>query len=106
MQIARVTLFDKPGRTAKLIAVGLAALYLSPYLRTWAVADTWTLLDNIDLAIHEAGHIVFIPFGEFMTVLGGSLFQILVPALFVGYFARQRDWFASSYLLFWLGQSC
>jgi hypothetical protein len=105
LQIAGVTP-DKFGRNAKLVAVALAALYVSRYLQTWAVADTWTLLDNIDLAIHEAGHIVFMPFGEFMTVLGGSLFQILVPAVFVGYFARQRDWFSSAYLCFWLGQSC
>lgn len=97
---------EKFGKNTRLLAVAVAALYVSRYLQTWALADTWTLLDNIDLAIHEAGHIVFMPFGEFMTVLGGSLFQILVPAVFVGYFARERDWFSSGYLCFWLGQSC
>jgi hypothetical protein len=82
-----------------------AALYVSRYLRTWAVADSWTLLDDIDLAIHEAGHVVFSPFGEFMTVLGGSLFQVLVPAVFAAYFAKQKDWFSSLFVLVWVGQS-
>src|SRR4051812_18557221 len=41
-----------------------------------------------------------------MTVLGGSLFQVLVPAIFVAHFAREKQWFSASYLLLWVGQSC
>src|SRR5687767_7431080 len=92
-------------RNARLAGIALGAIYVSRYLSTWEVADTWTILDNIDLAIHEAGHMVFMPFGEFMMVLGGSLFQIIVPAVFVGYFAKQRQWYSAFFLLFWLGQS-
>lgn len=36
-------------------------------------------LHHPNLAFHEAGHILFIPLGEFMTILGGSLMQCLVP---------------------------
>ena len=44
---------------------------------------------------HEAGHILFSPFGRFMTVLGGSLTQVLVPLLCAGAFLWQtRDPFA------------
>ena len=43
-------------------------------------------VDNIDLAIHETGHLVFAPFGEFMNVLGGTLFQLIVPLTFIGIF--------------------
>ncbi|MEO5509747.1 MAG: hypothetical protein ABIV28_00450 [Longimicrobiales bacterium] len=93
-------------RNARLIGIAIGALFVSRYLTTWAVADTWTILDNIDLAIHEAGHMVFMPFGEFMMVLGGSLFQILVPAIFVAYFAKQKQWYSALFLLLWLGQSC
>lgn len=93
-------------RTAQLVGIALGALYVARYLATWSVADSWTLLDDIDLAIHEAGHMVFMPFGEFMMTLGGSLFQLLVPAVFVGYFARQKQWYSASFLLLWLGQSC
>jgi len=92
-------------RNARLVGVMLAALYLARYFRTWSIADSWSLLDDIDLAIHEAGHMVFMPFGEFMMVLGGSLFQVLVPAVFVAYFARQRQWFSAFFVLMWVGQS-
>jgi hypothetical protein len=97
---------DRFTRNAQLAGIACGALYVSRYLPTWSVADTWTLLDDIDLAIHEAGHMVFMPFGEFMMTLGGSLFQLLVPAIFIGYFARQKQWFSASFLLLWLGQSC
>jgi hypothetical protein len=97
---------DRFIRNARLIGIALGGLYVIRYLRTWSEPDTWTILDDIDLAIHEAGHMVFMPFGEFMTVLGGSLFQILVPAVFVGYFARRRDWYSSFFVMLWLGQSC
>ena len=40
-----------------------------------------SFMHNILLPIHEAGHILFIPFGEFMTILGGSLFPILFPLI-------------------------
>lgn len=74
----------------------------------FSVAGTpadWHFLDNIDLIIHEAGHVVFLPFGQFLDILGGSLFQILVPAVFVGYFALKNQWYAAFLLLFWVGEN-
>jgi hypothetical protein len=54
------------------------------------------LLGDIDLAIHEFGHMLFMPFGipilgHTMVILGGSLTQVAFPLLFVGYFLRKRD---------------
>ncbi|MCU0238694.1 MAG: hypothetical protein MUC29_04560 [Pyrinomonadaceae bacterium] len=37
---------------------------------------TGSFLDFIDLPIHETGHLLFRPFGEFMMVAGGTLFQV------------------------------
>jgi len=62
-------------------------------------------LDNIDVAIHETGHMVFAPLGETMNVLGGTLFQLLVPLAFVGYFLGRRDWHAATVPLWWAGQN-
>jgi hypothetical protein len=64
-----------------------------------------SFLDLVDLPIHETGHLLFRPFGEFMMVAGGSLFQIVVPAAFVGYFARREKYYSASIVLFWVGQS-
>jgi hypothetical protein len=54
------------------------------------------LLGDVDLAIHEFGHMVFQPFGvaflgETMVILGGSLLQVVFPLIFAGYFVWPRD---------------
>lgn len=67
--------------------------------------DHYGLLDHVDLPIHETGHIVFGMFGEFITALGGTLFQLLVPLAFVIYFLRRRDRFAAGVAGWWVAQS-
>jgi len=57
---------------------------------------TVPLLGDINLAIHEFGHMLFMPFGipilgRTMVILGGSLTEVAFPLLFVGYFLRKRD---------------
>ena len=64
-----------------------------------------SLLDGVDLAIHETGHLVFAPFGEFVGVAGGTLFQLIMPLVFVGYFWRRGDRHAASVALWWVGQN-
>lgn len=62
-------------------------------------------LDIVDLPIHETGHLLFRPFGEFMMVAGGTLFQLIMPAVFVGYFIWNEKYYSASIVLFWFGQS-
>src|SRR3954469_22388005 len=64
-----------------------------------------SLVDNLDLPIHETGHLVFSPFGDFMQFAGGTLFQLIMPAIFVGYFLRQKDRHSASAALWWVGQN-
>jgi hypothetical protein len=64
-----------------------------------------SFLDNVDLPIHETGHLIFGLFGEFLGVLGGSLFQLMVPAAFVWYFWWHGKFYSAAIVLFWLGQS-
>jgi hypothetical protein len=63
-------------------------------------------LDSLDLAIHETGHLVFAFGGELLTLLGGTLFQLLVPAAFVLALWRQGDRHGATVPLWWLGQNC
>jgi hypothetical protein len=88
------------GKVARFVAALGASAYFLYYAST---ASDWHFIDNIDLIIHEAGHWVFLPFGEFMHVLGGSLFQSIFPLLYVGYFYFKRDYYSGSLLLFWSG---
>ncbi|TBR13964.1 MAG: hypothetical protein EPO43_09075 [Rugosibacter sp.] len=57
-------------------------------------------MHNILLVIHEAGHVIFMPFGEFMTIAGGSLFQVLLPlGIGVAFLIRNRDPFGAAVCL-------
>ena len=90
-----------PRRIARVAAVTVLAPYGLSILRE----PGFSLLDNVNLPIHETGHLVFSPFGELITALGGTLFQLIVPAVFVGYFLRRRDQFAASIALWWVAEN-
>jgi hypothetical protein len=65
-----------------------------------------SFLHLVNLPFHEAGHIFFRPFGQFMMTLGGSLTQLLIPFICVVVFLlKTRDAFASSVSLWWFGES-
>ena len=63
-------------------------------------------LDSLDLAIHETGHLVFAFDGEMLAVLGGTLFQLIVPAVFVVALWRAGDRHGATVPLWWVGQNC
>ena len=64
-----------------------------------------SFLDRVDLIAHEAGHLLFGYFGEFMLVLGGTLGQLLVPIAIAAYFIARQEFFSSSVAFFWAGQN-
>src|SRR5919106_2173818 len=64
-----------------------------------------TIVDGANLIFHEAGHIILLPFGEFLHYLGGSLMQVLIPALCAVHFWRRRQRAPSAVTIFWTGQS-
>jgi len=85
-----------------------------------AIAWTWSLapapvianaagmsvLHLIDLPFHEAGHILFLPLGGFMTTLGGSLMQLIVPGgLTIVFLTKHRDPFGAAMTTWWLGEN-
>jgi hypothetical protein len=86
----------------KLVLAVLLTIYFA-----WIAYDPMqgSFLDNVDLPIHETGHLIFRLLGEFIGVAGGSLFQVIFPAAFVGYFLWQRSFYSAGIVLFWVGQS-
>jgi hypothetical protein len=65
-----------------------------------------SFLHNVNLLFHEAGHVLFRPFGEFMTILGGSLLQIIVPlVVMLVFLLKERNTFAAAFGLWWTGQN-
>lgn len=68
----------------------------------WEMARTF--LHTAMVPFHEFGHLLFRPFGEFMTLAGGSLAQWLMPLGFLWLFSfRNRDNFTASLMLWWTG---
>jgi hypothetical protein len=88
------------GRAIRIIGLFAFAVWVWRYMHGDA-----PLLHGSLLIFHEAGHVIFMPFGEFMMVLGGSLFQLMVPAFFVGYFMRRGDPFAACFAGLYLAAS-
>jgi hypothetical protein len=86
----------------KLIFAILMTIYF-----LWIAWDPMqgSFLDNVDLAIHETGHLIFRILGEFMGIAGGSLFQVILPAVFVGYFVWQKSYYSAAIVMLWVGQS-
>jgi len=74
-----------------------------------SIADDYlmnTFWHLVNLPFHEAGHIFFRLFGRFVTSLGGTLGQLIMPLICMGTFIiKTRDTFAASFCLWWLGQN-
>ncbi len=100
-----VHLFSFAGRVLIFIVIfgwGLKFIF-SPIESNYAGESFMHL---INLPFHEAGHLIFSPFGRFMGVMGGSLMQLLVPmsCLFT-FLLKTRDTFGASVSLWWTGES-
>jgi hypothetical protein len=87
-------ILDEPWRpvstsTLAVASAGFALLFL---LALTSEQGWIPLLDGVNLLFHEAGHPLFGLFGwEALTVLGGTLMQLLVPLLVAGSFMIRRD---------------
>ncbi|WP_235425791.1 hypothetical protein [Cellvibrio mixtus] len=107
-------LFAVPEKTSKesfyahallLCAFSVWGFYFISSGVNWEIIGS-SFMHNINLPFHEFGHILFMPFGEFMMILGGSLFQVLLPFVLTLVFVfKQKDTFAGSITLWWCGQS-
>jgi len=65
-----------------------------------------SILHMVNLPFHEAGHIIFSFFGKFIQTLGGSLFQLLMPAVCMfALLIKTRDPFGAAVAQWWLAES-
>jgi hypothetical protein len=86
----------------KLLVAAGAGLYFLWWSRDPSQGQ---FLDMVNLLIHEAGHTIFRPLGEYLCVAGGSLLQVIMPAAFVVHFYRRKDPYSAGLVLLWVGQS-
>ena len=75
----------------------------------WAVqhlTPQYSFIDGVNVLFHEAGHPIFGIFGnEFLMVLGGTLGQLLMPAIVIAAFMREGRYLSAAVTGFWLGES-
>lgn len=113
-QSAKEWLLESDMTTDSLTLYGRAAVFVLLVWWGWRFITTpletnytgESFLHLVNLPFHEAGHILFIPFGRFMTILGGSLGQVLMPLICLGTFLiKTRDPFGASVALWWTAES-
>jgi hypothetical protein len=110
--VGRVLLDERAAEPERLAL--RVVLLLAMIAWTWSLAFA-TIASNavgqsflhlINLPFHEAGHILFMPFGGFMMSLGGSLNQLLIPSLLtIVFLTRHRDPFGAAMTCWWLGEN-
>jgi hypothetical protein len=114
VSLAKEWLVDSDTSTDSLRFAGRVVVFL--VLLWWGRAFIFTPLETnytgesflhlINLPFHEAGHLLFIPLGQFMMILGGSLGQILMPLVcLVTFLIKTRDPFGASVALWWTAES-
>ena len=111
---ARALLFHVPERVDPIVfwgrafLLGLFALWglrlIAMDYRTGELGESF--LHGPLLIFHEAGHVIFSFFGEFVTIFGGTLAQLLLPAIMIGAFLwRNRDPFGAAIATWLFGVS-
>lgn len=62
------------------LSASISFSYNYPY--PFFIFPAYFFIDNLTLFVHESGHVIFGIFGwEFLTVLGGTLMEVLIPIL-------------------------
>lgn len=98
MKILRWILKTIGPRRVGLVLMGVYAAWLVLLYR-------YHFIDNINLLIHEAGHLVSAPFGEVLGMLGGTILQLGFPLAFVAYFWRRAQRFEAAVCGLWSAES-
>lgn len=110
----KALLFEVDPDTNPLSLGGRGLLFLVLLIWGWRYAFSSVANSNeigmffhfVNLPFHEAGHLFFQIFGRFMTSLGGTLGQLLMPLFCLGILLLlKRDAYGASVCLWWFGQN-
>jgi hypothetical protein len=83
---------------------GWLAFYLIYIVHAARVVD-FTFIYPVEVIIHEAGHLFFSYLGQTMMLWGGTLFQLLVPALLALSFAWRGQTTGVAFCTFFLSEN-
>src|SRR5689334_23745370 len=106
----RERLLDVPDDVTRATWLGRIALLAAIALWGMSVVfgrmtDPAGVLHLTLILFHEAGHVVFAPFGETLRVAGGTLGQLLIPLACAVPLHRRGDNFGAAIATAWLALS-
>lgn len=94
-------ILDEPWQPVTRAAFFTSVLFYAFFLLYAATHHgQFLFIDNVNLMVHEAGHLLFSWLGSTMTLYGGTLLQCLVPLLLAAYFFSQRNAVAFVFCMF------
>lgn len=89
-----------------LALVPVAAYFLVvPFGSGGMLGLPWLLAHSLNLIVHEAGHALLAWAGDWWHAAGGSVLQLALPAVLVGYGVGHGHRAGAQGALLWLGQS-
>jgi hypothetical protein len=96
---------ERAGRAALLLLLARwTVIFLVWPMREDTIGASF--LHLVCLPFHEAGHIIFSPFGDLMMSFGGSLTQVLVPVICgIAFLTTSRNPFGAAVMCWWAGQN-
>lgn len=107
-------LFHETQQSSLTVFLGRSIIFTGLIIWSWQLVSASiesnaagnSFLHLVNLPFHEAGHIIFRPFGAFLTSFGGTLGQLLMPSICMGVLLiKTRDPFGSSVALWWVGEN-
>jgi len=97
---------SKPHTKTDEVKRWIPSIIILPIALYWVLNwGEYGLIDNVDLVIHEAGHLFFKFFGKYIYTLGGTLMQIILPSIIFFYFFKMNTEPGMQFSLLWLGQN-
>lgn len=96
---------NRPSKFSLIIKSAFLLFLIWVFILLVLKKTPYIFIDNVNLLIHEAGHLIFNPLGIFIGYLGGTLMQLTIPSAFTIYFLLKSDFFEFSFCFFWLGEN-
>ncbi len=98
-----MTILDRLGPwrpVSRVPLIGWLLFYAAFLAYAGSNRSGFLFIDNVNLVVHEGGHLLFGWLGRTLGLWGGTLLQWLVPALLAAYFFAQRQTAAYGFCLF------
>lgn len=98
----------KPAAAIASVPALLFSLFFASYLpitEAWMSFKQLLILGSVNLAFHEAGHVMLGLGGQWIGVFGGTLFQIGWPAACLVHFWLRRNVAGVVFGVFWIGHN-